>query len=51
MMEDKFEIVTETGEVIASNMRMEVAIILIKAYFDEYYRETKLALTIRKMLM
>ena len=43
-----YEVLSETGEVIASDMSLETAVILVTALFREWYREADLRLTIHR---
>ena len=48
MVERKYEIILD-NEVIATDMNLNTATILIKALFEHYYAELDMALTIRKL--
>lgn len=47
MYESKYEVLIE-GEVIASNMNIQTATILVKALFDEYYNDHSMTISIRE---
>lgn len=49
MIEELFEVFdTGTDEVIATDMRIDVALILIHALFDKWFNDYSLALGIRR---
>ena len=48
MGEDLF-IVLDGNTVLASNMTIDNAMILVKGYFERYYEERRLSLTIERM--
>lgn len=48
MVERKYEIILD-NEVIATDMNLNTATILIKALFEHYYADSDIALTIRTL--
>lgn len=49
MIEELFEVFdTDTNEVFATNMRIDVALTLIHSLFDKWYNEHRLTLGIRR---
>lgn len=49
MDEKKYEVIDCFNNIIASNMTLEMALLLMKAYCQEYYNECIKALTIREI--
>lgn len=49
MSEILYKIKDEYGRTIASHMNVNTALILIKAYFNEYYADEDIKFTIEKM--
>lgn len=43
-----YDVVDETGKVLASEMSLEVALCLIKGLFEQYFNEQDLRLMIRR---
>ena len=39
MTENKYEVIDRCDEVIATNMKLETALLLMKSYCNEYYME------------
>ena len=48
MNETKYEIFID-GKTVATNMDIDIAIILTKALFEEYYGESGMSITIQQM--
>lgn len=48
MSEELFEIL-DGNTVLASRVTMDIAMIIIKGYFEKYYEEKRLSLTITRM--
>lgn len=48
MSERKYEVIIDDVR-IASDMTIEDALIFVKAYFEEYYNEYRMMLSIREM--
>ena len=48
MEERKYEIILDS-EVIATDMNLNTATILIKALFEHYYADVDMSLTVRKL--
>ena len=49
MMEEDLYIVLDGNTILASKMTIENAMILVKGYFERYYEEPRLSLTIERM--
>jgi len=48
MSEDKFNVLLNDA-VVAQDMTLDTAMVLVKGLFNEYYREAKLKITIQKV--
>lgn len=48
-MEEELYEVLDGNTVLGSKMNLVNAVILLKGYFEEYYNEPRLAVTIQKM--
>jgi len=48
MIEDKYEVLDDNNTLLADNMRIDVAMIFVRALFEEWYNETGLELKIRR---
>lgn len=48
MIEDTYEVLDDNNTVLADNMRIDVAMIFVRALFENWYNETGLELRIRK---
>lgn len=48
-MEEDLYIVLDGNIILASKMTIENAMILVKGYFERYYEEPRLSLTIERM--
>lgn len=47
-MEEKMYCVLIEDEIVATGMDSEIAILLVKAIFEEYYNEKDLSVTVRR---
>lgn len=48
-MEEQLYTVLEGNTILASNMTIDNAMILVKGYFDKYYLEPRMTLTIERV--
>lgn len=48
MIEDKYEIWDSDNNMLADNLRIDVAMIVVRALFENWYNETGLELKIRR---